>query len=272
MDLIQAAQQRHSVRTYKKGGLEPGHLDQVRAWLSNLPRPPFSSMVRFMMLDRQDMGAGKIGTYGTIKGADLYLAGVVLESAPMALEDYAYILEYMILQCTTLGLGSCWLGAAFKRGQFSALLGLDPALIIPAVTPIGYPAKKMRLREAVTLRLMKARQRKPAEGLFFDGSFSKPLNLAESDHLPFDLVRLAPSAINRQPWRIVVDGSSCHFYCNKTKPVVAEAVDLQRLDMGIAMCHFDLGAKALDWQGTWLCEDPGLSHAPEMAYAFTFKR
>lgn len=271
MDLIQAALQRHSVRTYQKGALEPGHLDQVRGWLANLPRPPFSSMVRFMMLDHQDMGTARIGTYGTIKGAESYLAGVVQEAAPMGLEDYAYVLEYMILQLTTLGIGSCWLGAAFKRGQFTKLLGLDPALIIPAVTPIGYPAEKPRFREAVTLKLMKARQRKPSEGLFFDGSFAKPLMLDESNQLPFDLVRLAPSAINRQPWRIVTEGTSCHFFCNKTKPVVADAVDLQRLDMGIAMCHFDLGAKALGWQGEWVCENPGLDLVPaEMVYSFSY--
>ena len=34
--------------------------------------------------------------------------------------------------------------------------------------------------------------------------------------------------------------------------------DLQRVDMGIAMCHFELAAREAGLAGSWVFEDPGL--------------
>jgi len=47
------------------------------------------------------------------------------------------------------------------------------------------------------------------------------------------MVRLAPSALNMQPWRIIKDNDSYHFYANGLK-------DYSKIDMGIALCHFHL--------------------------------
>jgi hypothetical protein len=35
---------------------------------------------------------------------------------------------------------------------------------------------------------------------------------------------------------------------------------MQRLDMGIAMCHFELAARELDLAGHWITDDPQLAH------------
>ena len=42
-----------------------------------------------------------------------------------------------------------------------------------------------------------------------------------------------------------------------------KAVDLQRLDMGIAMSHFELTARELGLSGRWENIPPGLSPLPE---------
>ena len=34
--------------------------------------------------------------------------------------------------------------------------------------------------------------------------------------------------------------------------------DLQRLDMGIAMCHFELAADEAGFDGEWVVDDPGI--------------
>ena len=56
------------------------------------------------------------------------------------------------------------------------------------------------------------------------------------------MVRFAPSAVNKQPWRIIAVGDRYHFYEKKDNGYVGEATgDLQKIDVGIALCHFVMG-------------------------------
>lgn len=58
------------------------------------------------------------------------------------------------------------------------------------------------------------------------------------------MVRLAPSAVNKQPWRIVVTDHTVNFYLRRSKGFGKEGkLDMQMIDMGIALCHFALTAK-----------------------------
>lgn len=73
------------------------------------------------------------------------------------------------------------------------------------------------------------------------------------------MLRLAPSASNHQPWRVVQDGGCFHFYFQCTPGhgpgspafVLLNIADLQRVDMGIAMCHFELTAREFGLIGQW---------------------
>ena len=68
------------------------------------------------------------------------------------------------------------------------------------------------------------------------------------------LARIAPSAVNRQPWRFELDQGAV------TVSVVgrgAEGSVSRLLDVGIAMLHFEVGARLMGAQGTWeLLEAP----------------
>jgi hypothetical protein len=73
------------------------------------------------------------------------------------------------------------------------------------------------------------------------------------------MVRLGPSASNKQPWQIIRIGSDWHFYLKRTPHYrdgrvnkVLNISDLQRVDIGIAMCHFELTARELGLNGKWL--------------------
>ena len=52
-------------------------------------------------------------------------------------------------------------------------------------------------------------------------------------------MRLAPSAVNKQPWRIVIDGKNAHFYVKHDKGYTTPEYDLQVIDVGIALYHFE---------------------------------
>jgi hypothetical protein len=76
-----------------------------------------------------------------------------------------------------------------------------------------------------------------------------------------EMVRLGPSASNKQPWRIVKHNGFWRFYLRRTPGYredlikrILDLCDLQRLDMGIAMCHFELTARELGLEGEWVVE------------------
>jgi nitroreductase len=108
-----------------------------------------------------------------------------------------------------------------------------------------------------------AKNRKKPEELFFDQAIGTPLDLASCGEYAKVLgaVRKAPSASNKQPWRIIRDKENTFhlfmkensFYNNLLKDV-----KIQNIDMGIAMCHFDLAAKELGLDGAWEIKAPSL--------------
>jgi nitroreductase len=78
------------------------------------------------------------------------------------------------------------------------------------------------------------------------------------------MTRLSPSASNKQPWRIVKDGNNFHFYLSHTKGYSkAMGFDMQRIDIGIAMCHFELTAKELGLNGKWMNVAPSIKSQDE---------
>jgi nitroreductase len=49
-------------------------------------------------------------------------------------------IEHMVLTATSLGLGSCWMGALGDEGEINAMFGLPKTTVVVAVLPVGYPA------------------------------------------------------------------------------------------------------------------------------------
>ena len=223
---------------------------------------PLGSYARFELAaaSEDDLKALKgLGTYGFIKGATGFIIGATKESKKN-LEDYGYLMEQIILYATTLGLGTCWLGGTFTKSSFAKKISANKDEIIPAVTSVGYIAKKPRRLDAVIRRGARADKRLPWEALFFDKEYGQPITKKTAGDYarPLEMVRIGPSASNRQPWRILKDGEQWHFYLQrspgyrKRRTVKLFATsDLQRVDMGIAMCHFELTARELGLDGYW---------------------
>jgi len=112
-------------------------------------------------------------------------------------------------------------------------------------------------------------RRRPWEELFFDGGRNRALTPASAGACAgaLEAVRLAPSASNRQPWRILREreGGPFHLFLERTPGYgMLSGSDLQRLDMGIAMAHFDLAAAEAGLAGGWvrLSAPPALSGKP----------
>jgi nitroreductase len=217
---------------------------KLREFLLTNVRGPFETRVRFELIDLSGKERGEIktlGTYGFIKGARMFIVGAVAKGN-WAMEDYGYCMEKNILAATHLGLGTCWLGGTFNRSASALKINKRDDEVVPAITPVGYPRERKSMMDAAVRFFAKSNTRKAWEELFFLGDTKSflPRNIAGAYALPFECVRIGPSASNRQPWRIVreTDREVFHFYISRT-PGYAEkllGVSLQDIDMGIAMC------------------------------------
>lgn len=195
-----------------------------------------------------------------VVGTDLYV-GAKMKQAPHLNEAFGYSFELLVLYAQSLGLGTVWVGGTMDRAAFEKAMELAADEVMPCMTPLGYPAKKMSLRETVMRKGVKADERMNFEELFFDGSFDTPLTQEKAGKLahPLEMVRLAPSAVNKQPWRIVIADHAAHFYLKRSKGFSGSTIDMQKIDMGIALCHFDLAAGEAGLKPRFAQSDPGLA-------------
>ena len=206
-----------------------------------------------------------------ISGEKLYVAGKV-EKVPYADAAFGYSFERMVLYAWSLGIGTTWIAGTMKRELFEKAAGLKDGEMMPCISPLGYPAKKKSLREALMRKGVGADTRKPAEKLFFDGNPDTPLTGEKKEKIAdlIELVRWAPSAVNKQPWRIVTADGLYHFYEKKDKGFVTDATgDLQKIDVGIALCHFVMGLEEQGSQLTVTTADPGIRIPDDMEYVAT---
>jgi len=268
--ILEIIKQRTSRRTYTPQPVEAEKLQALRDFSSALAGP-FGGKARFVILDTTSWGERKInalGTYGTMQGASLYIAGII-RRGEHAMEDFGYQFEQVVLRATDLGLGTCWIGGIFNRSRFAEKADVREDEILPAISPLGYSAAKRSVTDAVIRWSAGSRTRKPWAELFFDHSFEAPLTegVAGRYHVPLEMVRLGPSASNRQPWRIIKEQGrdTFHLYLRRSRGYdkLIKAVDLQRLDMGIAMSHFELAARELGLNGRWESLNPSIAHLPE---------
>jgi nitroreductase len=236
---------------------------------------PFGSRARFKLLsateaDRQALKG--LGTYGFIRNPAGFIAGAVGE-AGKNLEDFGYLMEQLVLFATDLGLGTCWLGGSFTRSSFAKKISARRGERIPAVVSVGHIADKAATVDAVIRQSASSDHRYRWDKLFFEASFGVPLSKAAAGAygVPLDMVRLGPSASNKQPWRIVKGNGAWHFYLQRTPGYrqnlfsrLLRIDDMQRLDMGIAMCHFQLTAGELALKGEWAIQEPGIAKPDEL--------
>lgn len=259
--------QRTSQRRYRKQPIENDKRQLLEELMQESTLGPLGSSCRFEMI-ATDLNSEHVleglGTYGFVTGTTGFIVGAVKDS-PKALEDYGYLMERIILKSTDLNLGTCWLGGSFTRSEFANRINLDDKEILPAVAAIGYATERRRLADRMMRLMVQSNHRKHFESLFFLDDFSTPLSVqqAEMSAIPLQMVRLAPSSGNSQPWRIIKHRYSgrYHFFINrsvsnkKTQRILRFA-DLPRIDIGIAMCHFELSFKENSVIGEWLVEDP----------------
>ncbi len=275
MPITDIISDRYSCRTYAKRPLDFQDIDQINGFIESIPFGPLGNQIRFELVaatEADSKALRGLGTYGFIKDSAGFIVGAMQEGEKN-LEDFGYLMELIILKATDLGLGTCWLGGTFNKSRFARNIALQDFESIPAVTSLGYIGDTPRWVDGKIREAAGSDGRLPWKKLFFDQKFNVPLNLetAQDYSQPLEMVRLGPSASNRQPWRIIRDRDICHFYLRRTRGYrtnnyakMLNMADLQRVDMGIAMCHFELTLREMGISGSWQFANPGINTPDEL--------
>ena len=135
------------------------------------------------------------------------LITIYSEETDGCLENIGFLFQQMDLYLQTLGLGACWLGMGRMNPKTTtAVEGMKFVIMLA----FGYP-KGDQLRHH-----LKGFKRKPME------------QISDKTDPRLEPARLAPSAVNSQPWFFTHEGDIIHVWCSKKG---------SPLDTGIALAH-----------------------------------
>ena len=274
---------RYSCRNYLKKPIEAGKQSALEQARQALPPGPFGILERFELpaATREDLRSLRgLSTYGFIRNPPAFIIGAT-RPAPLNLENFGYRMELIVLHATDLELGACWLGGTFTRSSFMHKIHAAEDESIPAVCSVGHINHAPSAVDQAVRQGAGSQYRLGWESLFFDGEFGAGLARQAAGHYTeaLEMVRIGPSASNKQPWRIVKQGSLWHFYLQRTKGYrewwVARLMgisDMQRIDMGIAMCHFALTAGEAGLAGSWEINQPAIDPSGNLTeYVVTWR-
>ena len=267
MNTMELIRGRRSVRTFDGTPLRAEDADAILAFAEKLENP-YEIPITWKLLDAKKHGLNS----PVIVGTDTWIAGK-MRRVPHAEEAFGYAFEKVVLFAGSLGVGTTWIAGTMDRAAFEKAVELQDGEVMPCVSPLGYPAKRMSLRETLMRKGIRADARSPFEALFFDGSFQAPLSpeAAGSFREALEAVRLGPSAVNKQPWRAVVCGDTVHFYEKRSKGYDAGGWDIQKIDIGIALAHFELAAKESGLSPVMAEADPGIPADEDTGYIASFR-
>ncbi|MBQ6183894.1 MAG: nitroreductase family protein [Clostridia bacterium] len=267
MKISEAIEKRRSVRTFDGTKLREEDARAIMEFAEKA-KNPYGIPITWKLLDA--------GTYGlsspVIVGTDTFIAGK-MRRVPCAEEAFGYSFERIVLFAESIGVGTTWIAGTMNRDAFERAMEIAADEVMPCVSPVGYAAKKMSFRETMMRKGIKANSRSGFEVLFFDGNFETPLTEEKAGALKEALqaVRLAPSAVNKQPWRVVVCGDKAHFYEKQSKGYVSgDGWDIQKIDMGIALCHFELAANECGLDVSLEIAEPELLHGDDTRYIASY--
>ena len=256
MNSMELIMSRKSIRTFDGRPLTDSDKEKLRVFIATISNP-YGIPVKFVLLDAEEHGLSS----PVIQGEHLYIAGKV-QKVEHCEEAFGYSFEQLVLYAWSLGIGTTWIGGTMKRELFEAAAQVKEGELMPIVSPLGYPAKEKSEVDAKLRNSVHGDDRLPAAELFFDGDFSRPLQ--EMDPL-LEAVRWAPTAANMQPCRVVRCGTKYHLYEKHMQGYKPGAPwDVQRIDMGIALCHL-----LCVTDGTCGIADPGIPCPEDTEYIVT---
>lgn len=258
-----------SVRSFEEDAIGVNKLEAIRAYIRANKRLVTNIDVEARFFEGEDPYKRLYGVAGyegiMIKAPDYLI--ILSEKKPQYIENAGYIGERSILKARDLGIDSCWV--TFKDSDaVKEALSIESEKEVVAIIALGFAtdeSKSLILNAAKTgdnysktnLDIVdKASFRKGIEEIVFMDKWG---NAADAETLEtralleaFSYARMAPSSLNKQPWRFIVDGGKVVLAIkNKNYKDSYE----NKIDAGIVMLYFGLILDITMFDSKWGFED-----------------
>lgn len=235
MTVEEAIRVRRSVRTYQDTAVAPEVMEFVKNYIGNLHQALPGCRCRLVLLERKL--DGKVGTYGAIRNAGYFLAVVHSKDSDLEAINAGIVGERLVLELTRRGIGTVWLGGTFSRGTVGKMVKPAPDETVDVVIAFGVPADKESFTSRMMASMFKARSRKPFQELF-------DIRSRSAFRPGLKLMHLAPSASNRQEWRVTETLWDIAPGMGRIDFFTADMNRFAALDLGIGIAHFLVDAPA----------------------------
>ena len=169
MNAMELIRQRRSVRTFDGKALKAEDREKLLSFAAQIDNP-YGLPITWRILSAKESRLSS----PVISGTDTFIAGKLCR-APHAEEAFGFAFERFVLYAQSLGIGTTWIAGTMNRPAFEKAMDLEDGEVMPCVSPLGYPAAKLSLRESLMRKGIKADSRLAFNALFFDGSFDRPL-------------------------------------------------------------------------------------------------
>ncbi|MDF2699654.1 MAG: hypothetical protein K0Q49_1210 [Haloplasmataceae bacterium] len=181
----------------------------------------------------QNIIGGIVGSYGKVYSPHYIVASTELKDE--CYENIGYLLENIVLKLTEMDIATCWIGGGIKKNLFKGYLKLDKELTPVAVIAFGNPMNSEIFRKDI-----KQFKRKSLEEIYTG-------ELSDQNRDIMELVRIAPSSVNSQPWRYHFEtNDKIQLFRVKNNLIMKQFIEeMNRIDLGISLCHFEIAAKII---------------------------
>ncbi|MCI6151573.1 nitroreductase family protein [Fusobacterium perfoetens] len=188
-----------------------------------------------------------LASYGLIRGCNSYIALIGDSKEKKIAEKIGFYGEYLVLKLVQMGFGTCWVGATYDHKEIKEDVSLDYGEKIYCLIAFGKINSDTKIGFEKLVSLI-GKKRKSIQEIF--PNIKKVKKESQKWIMKgLELVRKAPSARNKQPW--IFD-----IIENDTITISAkENFGYEKIDMGIAMLHFQQGAQLCGCKGEWRRRD-----------------
>ena len=243
---------RKSVRAYESVPLD---VDEVKPIIGHSQKGIFGNTFEIKVYsaeEAKEIGINRFSSYGAITGNPAYILAIVSDER-LKLVDYGFCLENVVLDLTAQGYGTCWIGNMPNKNKIERQLGIDSVDNIPALISVGKRNSSMKWHQKI--REKGRKDKRTYDQLFFSDFIGNPLKGFHHNAYKevFEAIQNAPSTMNKQPWRIVLEDHKFKFYMTSDY-VTEQSRWLKYIDMGIALSHFLVAIQTLEKKGKWVNE------------------
>lgn len=272
MNIIETIKRRISTRTFNQVALKPTDKKDLESFIIENSKGLGNEVINFRIIEKNDGDKQMKLDYGMIKGHNAYILGTS-KSTVASRVNYGYLMEKVVLKATEMNMATCWVGY-FDYSYFNEV-SIEDGFDIPGIVIVGYSEGRETYIGKTFRFALNASKRCSWDKLFFNYKLKTPLNpkyvKKYSDSL--EMVRLAPSSGNTQPWRVFFDDTTNEFhFFKKSISKRYELRGLHDIDMGIALSHFELTSLQNGLSGSWHKHTKeNVSTIDDLQYIMTWK-